>query len=333
VYLLVMALAFWLIQQLAGLLRPLLMAVFLCYVILPIHNYWKRYLTVTGSFILITVGSLGLLFLVAVLVQGSLVGLGEDLPQLLKRAQEYSQSAREYLAHQLPWLQGASEDAARAADQGLHRSHEAVRHLLDLAAAVFVETIEVGFYLVFLLLDAGQWPHRLRAGFSTERAENVLAVAGRINDAMADYLRLKVRASLLLTIPAMLLLWLFGVRYVFLWGLLTFAGNFIPYLGSMVACTLPVVLAFLQPDLSWQPVPLAILLSTLHMLMHYIIEPLLTGKVIDLSPVVILASLSFWGLCWGLSGMFLAVPLTVMLKIVLENVASTRPAARLLAES
>jgi AI-2 transport protein TqsA len=328
-----MALALYLIQQLASLLRPLLMAVFLCYVILPIHTYLKRYLPATVSFLLITVGSLALLFVVAVMIQSSLVELGEDLPQLLKRAQEIGQSVRDYLTAHLPWLRSLSEDAARVETQGVHHTREVAKQLLDQAAHVFLEAIEVGFYLLFLLLDASHWPRRLRDGFSPERAEDILAVARRINDAMSSYLRLKVRACLLLTAPAMLLLWLFGVKYVMLWGLLTFAGNFIPYLGSLVACTLPVILAFLQLEPGWQPVVLAILLATLHMLMHYIIEPVLTGKVIDLSPVVILLALAFWGLCWGLSGMFLAVPLTVMLKIVLETVQSTRAAARLMAES
>jgi AI-2 transport protein TqsA len=58
----------------------------------------------------------------------------------------------------------------------------------------------------------------------------------------------------------------------------------------------------------------------------------MTGKAVNLSPLVILAALSFWGLCWGLTGMVLAVPLTVMLKIILENTAFTRPVAKLLAE-
>ena len=62
------------------------------------------------------------------------------------------------------------------------------------------------------------------------------------------------------------------------------------------------------------------------------VEPTLTGKAVDLSPLVTLVSLAFWGLCWGLTGMLLAVPLTAMLKIVWENMAYTRPLAALMAE-
>ncbi len=61
------------------------------------------------------------------------------------------------------------------------------------------------------------------------------------------------------------------------------------------------------------------------------IEPRLTARAVDLSPLVVLIALAFWGLCWGVVGMVLAVPLTVMVKIVFENVPLTRPLARLMA--
>ncbi len=64
----------------------------------------------------------------------------------------------------------------------------------------------------------------------------------------------------------------------------------------------------------------------------YIIEPVLMGKAVDLSPLVTLLCLGFWSLCWGLTGMLLAVPLTAMLKIIGENLPYTRPLAALMSE-
>jgi predicted PurR-regulated permease PerM len=142
----------------------------------------------------------------------------------------------------------------------------------------------------------------------------------------------KVRASLVLAVPAALLLWAFGVPFPVLWGVLTFFANFIPYLGSIVACSLPLAIAFLQLELGWQPLAVAGLLIALHLLSAYLVEPAMTGKAVGLSPLVLLAALAFWGQCWGLIGMLLAVPLTVMLKIVLENMAFTRPLAKLMGD-
>jgi AI-2 transport protein TqsA len=74
----------------------------------------------------------------------------------------------------------------------------------------------------------------------------------------------------------------------------------------------------------------AVLLAVWHGLSASVIEPMILGRAVGLSPLVILAALSVWGLLWGLPGMFLAVPLTVVLKIVFENIEATRPVARLL---
>jgi AI-2 transport protein TqsA len=157
-------------------------------------------------------------------------------------------------------------------------------------------------------------------------------VVRNINDAMAGYLRVKVKASLVLAAPATVVLWAFGVKFALMWGVLTFLLNFIPYLGSILACGAPLLLAFLQTDSLVRPAVLAVLLVSMHTLSAYVVEPALTGRAVGLSPVVILVALAFWGLCWGLTGMLLAVPLTVMVKVVLENVAFTRPLARLMAE-
>ena len=74
------------------------------------------------------------------------------------------------------------------------------------------------------------------------------------------------------------------------------------------------------------------LLAISQFLINNFIEPTLTARAVDLSPLVVLVALAFWSLCWGLTGMVLAVPLTVMLKIIWENVSITRPLARLMAE-
>ena len=68
------------------------------------------------------------------------------------------------------------------------------------------------------------------------------------------------------------------------------------------------------------------------MVTGYVVEPILMGKAVDLSPLATLLCLAFWGLCWGLTGMLLAVPLTAMLKIICENMPYTRPLAALMAE-
>jgi AI-2 transport protein TqsA len=193
-----------------------------------------------------------------------------------------------------------------------------------------VEGLEVVFYLVLILFEARRLPQRMRYAFPDEQAEHILATVGSINAAIASYLKVKVKVNIVLAVPVMLVLWIFGVRFVVLWGALTFLANFVPYLGSIVACSLPILFAFLDVDFGWHQVAVAVLLVAIHGSSAYLVEPAMTGKALDLSPLVVLIALSFWGLCWGLTGMILAVPLTAMLKIILENAPSTRPIALLM---
>ena len=204
--------------------------------------------------------------------------------------------------------------------------------LVNAAAGFLAEALVVGFYLIFLLLEARRFPGRVRAGFAPEQADRVLEVLASINRAMASYLRVKVLASLVTALPVVAILWAFGVSFPVMWGVLTFVGNFIPYVGSLVAFVLPVLLAFLELEPAWRPLAVLVLLVLVQFVTNNFVEPRLTAHAVDLSPLVVLVALAFWGLCWGVVGMVLAVPLTVMLKIVWENVALTRPLARLMAE-
>ena len=93
----------------------------------------------------------------------------------------------------------------------------------------------------------------------------------------------------------------------------------------------PVLLAFLELEPPLRPLAVLVLLMLVQLVTNNFIEPRLTAHAVDLSPLVVLVALAFWGLCWGVVGMVLAVPLTVMLKIVGKTWRS-RPLTRLMAE-
>ena len=125
--------------------------------------------------------------------------------------------------------------------------------------------------------------------------------------------------------PVVAILWAFGISFPGTWGVLAFVGNFIPFIWSRVALVLPMLLAFLELEPPLRPLAVLVLLMLTQFVTNNFIEPRLTAHAVDLSPLVVLVALAFWGLCWGVMGMVLAVPLTVMLKIVGENIALTRP--------
>ena len=265
----------------------------------------------------------------AVVIYGNLVDLKAELPLLIERSQGLIERLRTWGRDHLPaWLLDPLRDTARAEAETTARLKAIASSLVNAAASFLAEALVVVFYLVFLLLEARRFPARVRAGFAPEQADRVLAILASINRAMASYLRAKVLSSLVTALPVVAILWAFGVSFPGMWGVLAFVGNFIPYVGSLIALVLPVLLAFLELEPPWRPLAVLVLLLLVQFVTNNFVEPRLTAHAVDLSPLVVLVALAFWGLCWGVVGMVLAVPLTVMLKIVWENVALTRPLAR-----
>ena len=128
-----------------------------------------------------------------------------------------------------------------------------------------------------------------------------------------------MKSSFVIALPVGIVLWAVGVKFALLWAILTFLCNFIPYIGSVIAYTFPVGFAFLFYGVRWEPITAAILLLLIHVASASVVEPMIIGNAVGVSPLVILASLSLWGLLWGLPGMFLAVPLTVVAIIVMDH--------------
>ena len=109
--------------------------------------------------------------------------------------------------------------------------------------------------------------------------------------------------------------------------LLAFFLNFIPNVGSIVATVMPLPVALIQYD-TMGPVVAAVALPGLVQLsIGNGLEPVLMGRGLDLHPLVVLMALLFWGLLWGVAGMFLAAPLTAIIRLVLERFETTRPMA------
>jgi len=324
----------YLLKELAPLLRPLTLAVFLAYTILPAHRALRRKVDARFAGLLLALLVAAVVLGLAMIIYGKVVELKEELPGLIERARGLIERLRTWSRGHLPaWILEPVPDWGRTEEETAARLRAIASGLVNTAAGFLAEALVVGFYLIFLLLEVRRFPERVRGGFPPERADQVLGIIDSINRAMASYLRAKVLSSLVTALPVAAILWAFGVPFPGTWGVLAFVGNFIPYVGSLVALVLPVLLALLQLEPIWRPLAVLALLLLVQFVTNNLVEPRLTAQAVDLSPLVVLVALAFWGLCWGTVGMVLAVPLTVMLKIVWENIALTRPLARLMAEA
>ena len=330
--LVIVAAGWFLLKELASILRPLLIAVFLAYVLMPYHSGWRKRVGSAASLLILGGATALAIVVLALVAYASALGLQDEMPRLQKRAVQITRSVDDFLGAHAPWARTHQEGEKPAEERLAEQLSSAAAPLLSVAAAGLVEACVVALYLMFLLLGAWRFPDKIRAAYPPERADEILQIAGQVNSAIISYLRAKVRSSLFLAVPVGVVLGACGVKFALLWAVLTFLCNFIPYVGSVIAFTLPVGFAFLQLDADWRPFAAAGLVMACHLACAAVVEPMLIGGAVGLSPLAVLGSLAFWGLLWGIPGMFLAVPLTVVGVIVLGHFEPTRPLAKLLGE-
>lgn len=323
--------SWWMFGQLAVVLRPLLLAVFLAYVLMPYYARLRRQVPVPVALILLGGATAAVFAGLGLAVWAGLSGLAREEPLLKAKVIDWVRWGAEWAHHYLPGVLGTPDDTRPPVELAAGKLTDVGLELAKLTSLTLVEAATAGLYLLFLLTGAARFPERVRAAYPPDRADEILHVFGRINAAIIGYLKAKVLSSLVLAVPVGVILAGSGVRFAALWAVLTFVCNFIPYAGSAVAYSLPVAFGFLQFDPGWRSGVVAVGLLLCHLASASVVEPTILGRAVGLSPLVILAALSVWGLLWGLPGMFLAVPLTVVLVLVLDNIEATRPLARLLA--
>ncbi len=152
-----------------------------------------------------------------------------------------------------------------------------------------------------------------------------------INSRISKYIWTKFLVSLATGLTVGIFLRIMGLDLAIMFGVFAFLLNFIPSVGSIVATLLPLPVALLQFGPGAQFILALAVPGVIQFTVGNIIEPKLLGESLDLHPVAILFFLVFWGIVWGLPGMFLAVPITAILKFVLEQFYITRPVANILA--
>jgi AI-2 transport protein TqsA len=134
------------------------------------------------------------------------------------------------------------------------------------------------------------------------------------------YLGIKTIISLATGFLAGMLCWVAGVDFFLLWGILAFVMNFIPAVGSLIASIPPILLALIAKDGGpTDAVVVAGGYGLINMFLDNFVQPTLLGKRFGLSILVVVLCVLFWGWLWGLIGIVLAVPLTMILKVVLDN--------------
>jgi len=191
--------------------------------------------------------------------------------------------------------------------------------------------IMITLFLIFLLLEQNRFQVKVRKAFHISMSDRIYLIMKHINDQIGRYLSIKFIISLATGILIYLSLEIIGLDFPIIWGSLAFFLNFIPNIGSAFIVVVIVIMSFIQFYPDPQPI-LAVSLSVIaiQITLGNILDPRLQGRRLNLSPFLILVSLLVWGWLWGVVGMFLAVPIMAIIKIVCENIPALRPIAILM---
>jgi predicted PurR-regulated permease PerM len=324
---LLIVLAIHLLEKFKDVLQPLFIALFIGFLIYPIH----RWLVNRGIRSMFAYGVI--LFLVGL----GLTGLGtlmyENFTEMSKNMNLYEERLEQKiiaLAAQLPFQTPKLEEHFLRIVLSPDRMTPALGVALGRGLDVSTGAMLTFVYLLFLVAEKVSFPRRVQQAFGAQEVERIRVVMDKINQAIGRYIAVKTLVSALAGILSYAVLAGFGVDFAVTWGLLIFLFNYIPYLGSLIAVTLPILVAFVQFDELWKGVAIAIALIGVQQIIGFVIEPRMAGQRLDVSPLLIVLSLAFWGVVWGIVGMILAVPLLVITKIIFDHIHETKPIATLI---
>ena len=193
-------------------------------------------------------------------------------------------------------------------------------------------TLVIALFIIFFLLELKTVKTKVNVAFPEQNVRSkIFAISSNIIKEVTHYISIKFLVSLMTGFLVFLLTVVINMDFPVIWGFIAFVLNFIPNFGSIFSWGITTLFALLQFWPQWgYVIYVGVAVLAVNMILGNFVEPRWEGSDLGLSPFIILVSLSFWGWLWGFVGMILSVPLTVIIKIICENVTLLHPIAILL---
>ncbi|HSV89155.1 MAG TPA: AI-2E family transporter [Bacteroidales bacterium] len=203
--------------------------------------------------------------------------------------------------------------------------------VVNLSTLLLSNLTMVIVYAVFLFLEEPAFQSKLKRLFpQPETFENAYNTIKKIEFSVSRYLGVKTLISFTTGLLSYIVLEIFSVDFPVFWAFLIFVLNYIPAIGSIIATLFPVAFSLLQFGDLFPGIFVLLSIGTIQFFIGNFLDPKIMGDNINLSPLVIILSLAFWGTIWGVIGAILSVPITVVIVIILSKFPNTRPIAIML---
>ena len=302
----------------SGIIVPFLLAVFIAVISAPaLAGLQRRGLPRWLALVVVLAAIIGIGTVLTGLVGNSLKEFTGNLPDYTARINGYKHAIES-------WIAGRDLPIGTGDLSGVVDASKAMQITADVFNSfrnVLTNAFLILLTVVFILFETASFPDKLRA--IVDDPEHSLARFDKVIENVKRYLAIKTLASLATGLIVGLWLWAIGVQNVVLWAVLAFMLNYVPNIGSIIAAVPAVLLALVQLGVGGAVATAAGFLVA-NVVIGSLIEPRFMGRGLGLSTLVVFLSLIFWGWVLGLVGMFLSVPLTMTVKIVLDGRESTR---------
>ncbi|GBD86766.1 AI-2 transport protein TqsA [bacterium BMS3Abin03] len=322
----------YLLAAFRNLLIPIVIAVFLTYLFFPILDWMNKKIRIPKGLgiILIFIFNFAIFYLIGLLFYSSFAGFSVKLEaygQMLSKIIQDILSPFNITLTEIAQMFGIETEKFNAGNL-IKKLFDAgiIQNLLSSFSDLFSNFFIVMLFWVFMIMGKTKFEDRLKIALK-DSSVDVSKTLNSINDQLQSYLLIKTAVSLATGITFTIILYIYGIPFAMIWGFLAFVMNYIPNVGSLIATVFPILIGMLEYGLGLTSISLAAVLVIVQQIFGNMIEPKLLGSKMDLSTVFILLSLVFWGWVWGIVGMFLAVPIASVMKILCSNIEPLKPIA------
>lgn len=313
-------------RTLKSIFIPLMLATFLSFVFAPL-NSWLRKKKVHISLVMII-----MLIIISLLMAISLMTLTAAASSLINGFPRYQNRLALETQDWIQRFEGWSIKLASATSPFPHMDFsrmltpssfslsKTISNVMSTTMGISWNFILIIIFLMFIVAQDGRLSERLATVLKEEHRIKSTQTMKNIQVQIQRYLLTKTVISLLTALVGMIFMALYGVDFILVCGILLFVLNFIPNIGSIIASGIPIIICLLQSGLDIRTITFALCITGTQMLFGNIIEPQIQGDRLNLSPIMVLVSLIFWGWVWGIVGMLLAVPITSAINIMLKQI-------------
>ncbi|SRR5690554_776125 len=313
-------------------LAPIVFAIFLSILLLPMYNFLYRWipvdwLVIVLSFLIIIGAVGGVMYFFSV----QIYAVFSELSEIRQTMSNGINKINYFIADKFDldtevvrsWIDSQVDLLVELPSTYLSAG-------LSSSSTFLIQSLICMVYMFFILLYKDAFRNFIVTQFPKQNRHDILTVLHSINNVSQQYFLGRLLVMVILAILNSLGLWILGIGFPILWGTLAAVLTIIPYIGTTLGGTFPFIYAFATEDSLWAPIGVVIMYQVVQQLEGNIITPKIVGGTMQLNPFVSIVAMVAGGLVWGVSGLVIALPVIAIIKILFDHIELLQPFGLLL---